>query len=150
MIVLTLLAPLLALALPAATEVIRLDITSRKSFAGLVHADDLAPLWDGSARIVDHPTAPHGPDGWPRWAHSRGGKACMVVVAGRRRPAMAYRNDIPVTQYDFPWMPGSMLVVLRRNVRHAVRRYRARGDGRTPHGIYAFCLWHRSPLFALV
>ena len=33
------------------------------SAAGLVHADDLAPLWDESARIADHPTAPHGPDG---------------------------------------------------------------------------------------
>ncbi len=55
----------------------------------------------------------------------------MVVAAGRRRPALASRNGIPVTKYNFPWMPGLMLVVLLRNVRHAVRRYRARGDGRT-------------------
>ena len=31
--------------------------------AGLVHAGDLAPLWDRSARVVDHPTAPRVPDG---------------------------------------------------------------------------------------
>ena len=31
--------------------------------AGLVHAADLVPLWDRSARIVDHPTAPRVPDG---------------------------------------------------------------------------------------
>ena len=31
--------------------------------AGLVQAGDLVPLWDRSARVVDHPTAPRVPDG---------------------------------------------------------------------------------------
>ena len=74
----------------------------------------------------------------------------MGVVAGRRRPALAYRNGIPVTKYAYPFMPGSMLVVLRRNVRHAVRRSRARGDGRTPHGIYTLCLLNIITLFTIV
>ena len=71
--------------------------------------------------------------------HSSGGRACMVLVAGRRRPAIVYRNGIQVTKRFFPWMPGSVLVVLLWNVRHAVRRYRARGDGRTPNGITILC-----------
>ena len=31
--------------------------------AGLAHAGDLAPLWDGSAQVLDHPTAPRVEDG---------------------------------------------------------------------------------------
>ena len=42
----------------ARTQPLRRDLgRGVPSVAGLVHADDLAPLWDGSARIVDHPVS---------------------------------------------------------------------------------------------
>ena len=64
--------------------------------------------------------------------HGRGGRAAPTSHGNR--------NCISMTKSFLPWMPGSMLVVLRRNVRHAGRRSRARGDGRTPTGImhYAY------------
>ena len=70
--------------------------------------------------------APRAATGRPPWCGRRGDEAATF---GRLGPAVEERDQ------DFPYMPGSMLVVLRRNVRHAGRRSRARGDGRTPNEI---------------